>query len=84
MAPGVLMMDDMGASARPIAAQETDALLVERATRGDDRAFATLYSRHVRYVAGVVYRVLGGDEELEDIVLDGRATVALLRPAVGG
>src|SRR5688572_19966054 len=45
-----------------------DAVLVEQARRGDDRAFATLYRRHARYVAGVGYRITGNDAELDDIL----------------
>jgi RNA polymerase sigma-70 factor (ECF subfamily) len=45
-----------------------DALLVERARRDDDSAFRTLYARHCHYIAGVVYRLLGDDAELDDVV----------------
>ena len=49
-------------------AEETDLVLVERSRRGDDRAFATLYTRHVRYVAAVVFGIMGSKQDLEDIV----------------
>ena len=58
----------MGTSAKLIAAHESDAVLVEGARRGDDRAFTTLYSRHARYIAGVIYGITGDDGELEDQV----------------
>jgi RNA polymerase sigma-70 factor (ECF subfamily) len=45
-----------------------DATLVAQAVAGSERAFATLYRRHARYVAGVAYRVMGGDAELDDVV----------------
>jgi RNA polymerase sigma-70 factor, ECF subfamily len=45
-----------------------DAVLVADAALGSDRAFAALYRRHARYVAGVVYRILGSDAELDDVV----------------
>lgn len=45
-----------------------DATLIAQAIGGSDRAFATLYRRHARYVAGVAYRLLGGDAELDDVV----------------
>lgn len=45
-----------------------DATLVVQAIAGNDRAFATLYRRHARYVAGVVYRLMGNDADLEDVV----------------
>lgn len=47
---------------------EDEAALVARAAGGDRRAFSHLYRRHARYVAGVVYRLLGGDDELDDLV----------------
>jgi len=55
---------------------EDDAVLVERVVSGDDHAFATLYSRHARYIAGVIYGVVGNDEELEDLVQEVFATAA--------
>jgi len=48
-----------------------DATLVAQAIAGNERAFATLYRRHARYVAGVVYRLMGSDAELEDVVQEG-------------
>ena len=47
---------------------EDDATLVVRAARGDDQAFAVLYRRHARYVAGIAYRILGADGEVDDVV----------------
>lgn len=49
---------------------ESDDILVERARAGDERAFAQLYRRHARYVAGVVYRIMGDELELDEIVQD--------------
>ncbi len=46
----------------------TDAALVERARQADQAAFAALYQRHARYLAGVVYRLMGDDAELDDII----------------
>src|ERR1017187_10191248 len=45
-----------------------DLDLVERLRRHDADAYRLLYARHARYLAGVVYRLLGGDHELEDVV----------------
>ena len=45
-----------------------DATLLVQARAGDDRAFAALYHRHARYVAGVVYRLAGNDWDLDDVV----------------
>lgn len=47
---------------------EDDATLVARAAAGDERAFTALYRRHARYVAGVAYRLMGDEAELDDIV----------------
>lgn len=45
-----------------------EAELIERAKRGDELAYAQLYKRHARRVAAIVYRLLGSDHHLEDIV----------------
>jgi RNA polymerase sigma-70 factor (ECF subfamily) len=45
-----------------------DATLIRQACAGNDRAFAALYKRHARYVAGVVFRVMGSDAELDDVM----------------
>lgn len=49
---------------------DDDEVLVSRILRGDAHAFRELYGRHSRYVAGVVYRLMGDDADLEDIVQD--------------
>lgn len=49
---------------------ESDGVLVERARAGDERAFTQLYRRHARYLAGVVYRLMGDELELDDVVQD--------------
>lgn len=63
-----------------------DEVLVAQALAGNDRAFSTLYRRHARYVAGIVYRIMGNDAELDDIVQEGfvdasRALGSLETPA---
>jgi RNA polymerase sigma-70 factor (ECF subfamily) len=45
-----------------------DSDLVERLRRHDADAYRLLYTRHARYLAGVVFRLLGGDQELDDVV----------------
>jgi RNA polymerase sigma-70 factor, ECF subfamily len=45
-----------------------EAELVDRVRRRDRDAYRLLYSRHARYLAGVVFRLLGADHELDDIV----------------
>ncbi|MDP9148567.1 MAG: RNA polymerase sigma factor [Myxococcota bacterium] len=47
-----------------------DLELVDRLRRRDPDAYRLLYTRHARYVAGVVFRLLGGDHDLDDIVQD--------------
>jgi RNA polymerase sigma-70 factor (ECF subfamily) len=49
---------------------EPDEALVRRAQGGDHSAFDALYLRHAAYVAGTVYRVIGHDRDLEDMVQD--------------
>jgi RNA polymerase sigma-70 factor, ECF subfamily len=48
----------------------TDDVLVRQALDGNERAFAALYHRHARYVAGIVYRIMGNDADLDDILQD--------------
>jgi RNA polymerase sigma-70 factor (ECF subfamily) len=52
----------------PAPVSTPDDLLLERMRRGNDRAFADLYARHARYLAGAVYRIMGNDADLDDIV----------------
>jgi RNA polymerase sigma-70 factor, ECF subfamily len=44
--------------------------LVQRAQAGDERAYLELFYRHRADVARIVFRTLGPDAELEDIVQD--------------
>jgi RNA polymerase sigma-70 factor (ECF subfamily) len=53
---------------RPALVPESEEVLVQRAANGDERAFAALYRRHARHVAGVAFRLLGNASELDDIV----------------
>ncbi len=76
--------------ARGPAVQEVapdDAALVAQASAGSERAFSMLYRRHARYVAGVAYRLLGGDAELDDVVqetfCDAHAALASLNEPAG-
>jgi RNA polymerase sigma-70 factor (ECF subfamily) len=52
----------------PTAVATDDATLVAQACAGNDRAFEMLYRRHARYVAGVTYRLLGNDAEVDDVL----------------
>ncbi len=45
-----------------------DLELVESLRRHDADAYRLLYTRHARYLAGVVFRLLGGDHNLDDVV----------------
>lgn len=47
---------------------EDDATLVARAAAGDERAFTAIYRRYARYVAGVAFRLMGDESELDDVV----------------
>jgi RNA polymerase sigma-70 factor (ECF subfamily) len=63
----------------------TDAALVERARQADQAAFTALYQRHARYLAGVIYRLMGDDTELDDIVQEtflsaSNALASLMQP----
>jgi RNA polymerase sigma-70 factor (ECF subfamily) len=49
-------------------AEIPDALLAARAAEGDERALSQLYERHARYVAGVAWRLLGNDADVDDVV----------------
>ena len=78
----------MGSLALPVSAVvPDDATLIAQAAAGDDRAFALLYKRHARYVAGVVYRLAGNDADLEDVVqeafCDAAAALRSLRDPAG-
>jgi RNA polymerase sigma-70 factor (ECF subfamily) len=53
---------------RPASVEDDDEVLVQRAAAGDRRAFAALYRRHARYLAGVAFRLLGDSGELDDVV----------------
>lgn len=53
---------------RPELVPESDEVLVQRVALGDQRAFTQLYQRHARYLAGVVYRLMGESSELDDVV----------------
>lgn len=46
----------------------SDEALIERYLDGDEQAANALFKRHSPYVAGVVYRILGRDADLDDIV----------------
>ena len=57
-----------------------DSALLERLRADDETAFTELYLRYARYVAGVVFSLLGDDGELDDVVqetfLDAQAGLA--------
>ncbi|MCC7540324.1 MAG: RNA polymerase sigma factor [Deltaproteobacteria bacterium] len=48
----------------------TDAELVAAARRGERAAEEAIYKRHVRAVAGVAARLLGGRQDVDDVVQD--------------
>jgi RNA polymerase sigma-70 factor (ECF subfamily) len=57
-------------SARPDAARDDDARLVERAAGGDRDALGALYDRFAPLLRGVARRMLHGEREAEDLVHD--------------
>jgi RNA polymerase sigma-70 factor (ECF subfamily) len=73
MATSGLSTPDAGSSRRlaevhPKLALESDAELVQALRQGDAGAPARLYDRHSSGVHGMVYRLLGREAELDDIV----------------
>jgi RNA polymerase sigma-70 factor (ECF subfamily) len=71
------------AKPRAVPDPPNDAELVERIRNKDEKAFKALYQRYARYIAGVVYRLLGVDEALDDMVqetfIDAADGIAKLR-----
>lgn len=58
---------------RPIFVDESslgalDRRAIAAALAGDRAAFSELYRRHARYVAGIVFRLMGDERELDDAV----------------
>lgn len=53
---------------RLVEVPDDDATLVERAQGGDDGAFATLFRLHAGYIAGVAFRLLGDNADVDDVV----------------
>jgi RNA polymerase sigma-70 factor (ECF subfamily) len=49
-------------------AELSDEGLIAAIRSGDERAIALLYKRYARYVAGIAYRMLGSEDEVDDIV----------------
>jgi RNA polymerase sigma-70 factor, ECF subfamily len=73
MATSGLSTPDAGSSrrlaeVRPASIAETDTELVQALRQGDPGAAARLYDRHSSAVHGMVYRLLGREAELDDIV----------------
>ncbi len=55
-------------------ARPSDSMLVTAALDGDMRAREALFRRHVKLAAGLSFRLLGGDDEVDDIVQDSFVT----------
>jgi RNA polymerase sigma-70 factor (ECF subfamily) len=58
------------ADAQPRPTGPSDAALVVAARAGEDWAREALFRRYSRMVFGMVYRLLGRDDEIEDLVQD--------------
>lgn len=57
------------AAVSKVARKAPDELaLIAAAIAGEEQAFTALYRAHSAYIAGVVYRMLGSDADLDDIV----------------
>jgi RNA polymerase sigma-70 factor, ECF subfamily len=50
------------------AAEMSDDDVVRGVRAGSEQAITLLYRRHARLVAGLAYRLLGGDDEVDDVV----------------
>lgn len=53
---------------KPIGPRPPDSALVQAAQRGEHEAFRTLFVRHVQFAAGLAYRLLGSDDDVDDVV----------------
>lgn len=61
-------MSAAAATRRPAPVEPDDDTLVARAQEGDEKAFAALYHRHARYIAGVIFRLTGDSSDIDDLV----------------
>jgi RNA polymerase sigma-70 factor (ECF subfamily) len=50
------------------ARERSDEELISLASEGDEHAFGALYRRHAEYVAGIVFRLIGSDADVDDVV----------------
>ena len=50
--------------------QTSEDALISRAAEGDREAFSELFRTHARYIAGVAFRILGSNDEVDDVVQD--------------
>jgi len=66
--PAPVPLEGKTAAAPPETASAGDSTLLEGLRSGDEAAFVGLYQRHARYVAGVIYRLVGDDADLDDVV----------------
>lgn len=60
--------DALGLPLASLASQAVGAAALPGARTHVETHFETLYTQHSRYIAGVVYRLMGDDGELDDIV----------------
>jgi len=64
----VSIIENMTTLTKPRVVPVDDSSLVEKVRQGDENAFYDLYRRYARYVAGVAYRILSDDADLDDVV----------------
>lgn len=65
---GAAAAEDVTGEARMTSAKQTDARLVERAQRGDKRAFDLLVLRYQHRIQGLVSRYVRDQDEIQDVV----------------
>ena len=66
--PSVSALPVLSAAAVPSRVSTEDSDLILRAAKGDTAAFRALYQRHRGDVARLVYRMLSGSADVEDVV----------------
>jgi RNA polymerase sigma-70 factor (ECF subfamily) len=49
---------------------DDESVLVERAKRGDEAAFAAIYDRYEKQIYGLIYRLMGNSEDAFDLTQD--------------
>ena len=64
----MMLLSVLATAVAPVPSTSDDAVLIERILAGDERAFASLYRRHVDRLFGLLTRLIGPVPEREDLV----------------